>query len=88
MLKYHKIGKFVGSETGATYTCTGNVRYITLQNTRLIFGTARERRYSAAVQNMDRQRGIIPDYPVVQSQADLIAGKDSVLDFTLSLCSY
>jgi hypothetical protein len=88
LLKYHKIGKFIGSETGATFTCTGNVRYINLKNTKLIFGTARERRYTAAVKDMDRQRGVLPDYPVEQSPEDLIANKDTVLDFALKLCPY
>jgi hypothetical protein len=85
LLKYHKIGTFVGTETGSTFTCTGNVRYINLKNTRLILGTARKQRYSAAVQNMDRTRGILPDYRVEQSQHDLMEGKDTILDFALDL---
>lgn len=85
LLKYHKMGTFVGTETGSTFTCTGNVRYINLENTRLILGTARKQRYSAAVQNMDRTRGIIPDHHVEQSQHDLMAGKDTIFDFVLNL---
>lgn len=85
LLKYHKIGKLVGMETGSTFTCTGNVRYLNLLNTRLIFGTAREQRYRVAVENMDRKSGVLPDYHVEQSQNDLVAGKDTVLDFALGL---
>lgn len=85
LLKYHKIGKFVGSETGATFTCTGSVRYLDLENTKLILGTAQKRRYTAAVKNMDRMRGILPDYPVEPAQQDIIEGRDAVLDFVIKL---
>ena len=85
LLKYHKIGKFIGTETGATFTCTGNVRYLNLHHTRLILGTAREQRYSVAVKNMDKKSGVLPDYPVERSQNDLVAGKDTVLNFALDL---
>ncbi len=85
LLKYHRIGKFVGSETGATFTCTGSVRYLDLKNTRLILGTARKRRYSAAVMDMDIHRGILPDYDMEQSQTDLMNGRDTVLNFVLDL---
>jgi len=85
LLKYHKIGRFVGSETGATYTCTGSVTYPTLEQTRIILGTARNRRYTAAVENMDPTRGIVPDYPVSPNQDDIIRGRDAVLEFALSL---
>jgi C-terminal processing protease CtpA/Prc len=85
LLKYHQIGKFVGSETGATYTCTGSVRYVDLAHTKLILGTARKRRYTAAVKNMDRTRGIIPNYQIEQSQRDIIEGRDTVLEYVLNL---
>ncbi len=85
LLKYHKIGKFVGSETGATYTCTGNVMYPILKNTKLFVGTARVNRYSTAVSNMDRTRGVLPDYEVVKSQQDIIENKDAVFEYAISL---
>jgi hypothetical protein len=48
-------------------------------------GTARVSRYSAAVENMDRDRGVMPDYEVLNLQQDIIENKDAVLDYTLSL---
>jgi len=87
LLKYHRIGKFVGTELGATYTCTGNVQYENLEHTRIIVGTARERRYSAAVRGMDRKRGVMPDYRVEPSPQDIAKGTDRVLEFALSLAS-
>lgn len=85
LLKYHKIGKFIGTETGATYTCTGNVKYIDLKNTKLILGTARERRYTAAVKKMDPMKGIEPDHLVEQTQADILEGIDTVMEYVKEL---
>jgi len=85
LLKYHQIGTLVGTETGATFTCTGSVHYVDLAHTKLILGTARNRRYRIAVENMDRTRGVVPDYQVESSQNDLINGKDTVLEFVLNL---
>lgn len=85
LLKYNHIGKLVGQETGATFTCTGSVLYKDLKNTHLILGTARKQRYNAAVQNMDRTRGLMPDYTVEKSQNDIIVNTDAELNFVLSL---
>ena len=85
LLKYHGIGTFIGEETGATFTCTGSVIYPTLKQTRIILGTARNQRYTAAVKGMDPHRGIIPDYPVAPSPEDLRRGRDAVFEFALSL---
>ena len=87
LLKYHQVGIFVGSETGATYTCTGNATYPALEQTGIMVGTARVGRYTAAVKDMDPLRGIIPEYPVEPTQEDLISGRDAVLEYALSLCT-
>jgi hypothetical protein len=84
LLKYHRIGKFVGTELGATYTCTGNATYPTLKHTGIMVGTARVGRYTAAVKNMDPRRGIMPDFGVELTQQDIITGNDPVLEFALS----
>lgn len=85
LLKYHRTGVFVGSETGATYTCTGNAIYPALDETGIMVGTARVMRYTAAVKGMDPRRGVIPDYPVEPTRDDLIKGRDAVLEYALSL---
>jgi len=85
LLKYHGVGKFVGTESGATYTCTGNATYPSLEHTRIMVGTARVMRYTAAVEDMDPRRGVIPGYPVELSQLDIIKGKDAVLEKALQL---
>ena len=59
--------------------------YPTLKQTRIILGTARNQRYTAAVKGMDPRRGIIPEYPVAPSPEDLRRGRDAVFEFALSL---
>jgi hypothetical protein len=85
LLKYHRVGKFVGTELGATYTCTGNTTYPPLDHTGIMVGTARVMRYNAAVGNMDLMHGIIPDYPVELSRQDIISNRDAVLEYALEL---
>jgi len=81
------VGKFVGSETGATYTCTGNATYPALDETGIMVGTARVMRYTAAVRDMDPLHGVLPDYPVEPTREDLIKGRDTVLEYALSLAT-
>ena len=85
LLKYNHIGKLVGTETGATFTCTGSVIYKNLKNTHIILGTARRQRYNAAVSNMDRTRGVMPDYYVERTQNDIVTDNDTVLNFVLDM---
>jgi len=85
LLKYHGVGKFVGTESGATYTCTGNATYPALDETGIMVGTARVMRYTAAVRDMDPMRGVIPDYPVRKTQQDMASDRDVVLEHALQL---
>ncbi len=85
LLKYHKIGKFVGTEGGATYKCNaGKNTQIHLKNTRIMLFFGRST-YAAAVEGMDKTQGILPDYTVVQTYRDFLDGKDTVLEYTFEL---
>ncbi|NQV18342.1 MAG: hypothetical protein HQ534_07365 [Armatimonadetes bacterium] len=85
LLKYHKIGKFVGSEGGATYKCNaGKNTQINLKNTRIMLYFGRST-YAAAVEGMDKTRGILPDYTVEQTYRDFLDGKDTIMEYTLKL---
>ena len=44
-------------------------------------------RYTAAVRDMDPLHGVLPDYPVEATREDLIKGRDSVLEYALSLAT-
>ncbi|MGC9342482.1 MAG: hypothetical protein ACP5E3_07275, partial [Bacteroidales bacterium] len=84
LLKYHKVGKFVGTELGSTYTCTGNATYPPLKNTGIMVGTARVMRYTAAVKDMDPRRGVLPDYRVELSTEDIVDGRDVVMEYVIN----
>jgi len=84
LLKHHKFATFVGTETGGTYTCNDASTEITLKHTRFLLRSAR-RTFKAAVRGFPKDRGIIPDFVVEQKIEDLLSGKDTVLNYTLSL---
>lgn len=84
LLKYHKIGTFIGKETGGTYTCNDAKRTIHLKNTRINLQLARAS-FAAAVKNMPKNKGIIPDYQVEPTLEDLLKGRDTVKEFAFSL---
>ncbi len=85
LLKYHGIGKFVGTPSGATYKCNaGKNTEIQLDKTGLILTFGRST-YAAAVKGMDKARPIMPDYPVRETYRDFLAGKDVYLEAALAL---
>ncbi len=84
LLKCHKIGIFVGTETGATYTCNGATREIKLSHTGAIVVVSR-RSYAAAVDGFPEDRGILPDHTVMPRIDDLVEGRDVQKKFALWL---
>ena len=86
LLKYHRIGKLVGEEGGSTYKCNARSKEFTLDNTKMIVNIARAT-FSAAVEGMDKTKGVEPDYYVEQIYKDFLEGKDTAMDFTLNLIS-
>jgi hypothetical protein len=85
LLKYHHIGKFVGTESGATYKCNaGKNTEIRLEHTGIILNFGRST-YAAAVQGMDKTKPIMPDYYVEETLPDFIDGKDTQMDFIFEL---
>jgi HEAT repeat protein len=85
LLKYHKIGTLIGEETGATYTCNDAHRSFLLDHTRLQVGIATGT-FATAVQGLSKSRGIVPDLCVQQTASDLADGRDTTLEYALSLC--
>jgi hypothetical protein len=84
LLKYHRIGTFVGTETGGTYTCNAATEDVHLKNTRFILSVA-TKSFAAAVEGFSRTRGIIPDVTVVPTIDDLLNGKDVQKEYVLRL---
>ncbi len=86
LLKYNRIGTLVGEEGGATYKCNARTEEFTLNNTKMIINIARAT-FSAAVDDMDKTRGVEPDHYVEQTYKDYLNGADTVMKFTVNLIS-
>jgi len=85
LLKYHHIGKFVGTKSGATYKCNaGKNTEIHLSHTKIMLNFGRST-YSAAVTGMDKTKPIMPDYPVKETCQDFLDGKDVFIDKVIEL---
>jgi len=79
LLKYHRIGKFVGTPTGATYKCNaGRNTEFRLQHTQMILTIGRST-YSAAVKGMVKT-AIPPDIPVRETPEDFLQHRDVYLE--------
>jgi hypothetical protein len=85
LLKYHKIGKIIGTPSGSTYKCNAgkNTEFI-LSNSRLILTFGRTT-FAAAVKGMDKTKPILPDYLVNENHQDFLEGKDVYLEMVFNL---
>ncbi|MBS4036103.1 MAG: S41 family peptidase [Ignavibacterium sp.] len=84
LLKYHKIGKIIGEEGGSTYKCNARTKEFILDNTKIMVYVP-QGTFSAAVKDMDKTRGVEPDYYVTQIYKDYLNGKDTILEFVKKL---
>ena len=84
LLKFHKIGTFIGSDTGATYECNDAARTETLTATGLRLRVARAI-YTVAVEKMSRGKGVPPDHAVEPSIHDILSARDPALERAWSL---
>ena len=80
LLKYRRIGTFVGTPSGATYKCNaGKDTEFRLRNTSLILTLGRTT-FAAAVEGMEKKEPISPDVLVRETVAALREGRDPYMD--------
>ena len=84
LLKYYRLGTFIGEETGGTYTCNDASHDTYLKHTGYRLQSARFS-FATAVIGLPQDHGIMPDYPVEAPIDELIRGDDTVLAFALEL---
>ncbi len=87
LMHSHKKAVFVGEECGAGYygNTSGIMPTLTLPHTKLRIRIPMVR-YHMAVSGYDYpDRGIIPDYPFSRSVEDHLKGRDTEMDYVLSL---
>ncbi len=85
LLKYHGIGRFVGTPSGSTYVCNaGKNSEVTLDRTSIILTLGRSS-FAADVKGMDRSKPIMPDHPVRETYRNFLAGKDVYMETAIEL---
>ncbi len=83
LLSYHRIGRFIGTPSGATYKCNaGRQTEFRLDNTQFIITVARST-YSAAVVGMDKRKPIMPDILVADTYKSFLEGRDVIMERAL-----
>lgn len=79
LLKYHRIGTFIGTPSGSTYKCNaGRNTEFRLANTQMIITIGRST-YAAAVQDMVNT-AIMPDIYVHETYSDFLENRDAFLE--------
>lgn len=84
LIKYHKLGTFIGEESGGGAVVTDAGKSITLKNTRLRVYYATSV-FKTAVDGLPAGQGVIPDYEVRSSLLDYLSGNDPQLQKAVEL---
>jgi len=85
LLKYHRIGIIVGTESGGTFTCNAGkngIKHLDHSGIQLYFGRST---FATAVEGMDKSQPIIPDYYAIKTYQDFLAGNDVIIEKALTL---
>jgi hypothetical protein len=87
VLDSHHRATFIGEESGGGYygNTSGGTARIVLPNTSLVVYIPAMDGYLAVPHDHDPARGVIPEFPVTHTIADLIAGVDRDFDLSLEL---
>jgi C-terminal processing protease CtpA/Prc len=88
LVHFHHRATFIGEEsTGAYYGTTGEVAKVILPNTKLgvFIPIAADYMAVGGTHDHDAGRGVIPDFPVKHTIADLLAGGDREFELALKL---
>jgi hypothetical protein len=89
VLHFHRRAKFIGEEeAGGYYGCTaGRIDNVVLPNSKLQLGVGLVTYYQAVSGYKYRDRGVLPDYPVSYTIAELRVGKDKEMDWAIRLAN-
>lgn len=82
LVKYHKFGTLVGSETGATYVCTDSSKNAILNHTRIRLHYS-TKPFKVAVKGLSQAKGIQPDIPVPSTIEDILENRDVTMQVGL-----
>jgi len=86
LLKYHRVGIFIGEETGGSFACNGGYQDVCLDHTGICFLLSRTT-FITAVEGLAAGRGILPDYEVRPSISDIVTNHDVAIESVKILIS-
>lgn len=72
----------IGEELGGNHFCTGGQKRFQLENTGVFYSVGRYTHITTA-DDFNVNRGIMPDFRVIQPIEDYLDGKDTVMEFVL-----
>jgi C-terminal processing protease CtpA/Prc len=82
LVKYHQLGKMIGEETCASYSCNSSAKTYILNNSKLTIDCP-SKVFEVAVEGQQRGNGIMPDIYLKPTVENVMNGKDTVMMFTL-----
>jgi hypothetical protein len=83
LLRFLGRGTFIGEETGGSFSCTDGSRDFPLRATGLLLHCSTHE-FRVAVTGMTAGRGILPDFEIIPTVADLVSGRDAEKAFALT----
>jgi hypothetical protein len=84
LLKYHKIGTLIGTETGSNYKCFSGQRRLTLTNSQLRINISTTT-FEVEVNGMKNNHGVQPDYYIESTIDDVLNGNDNIMQSTIDM---
>lgn len=90
VLHHNQWATFIGEETGGGYdgNTSGNSRTLSLSNSGIRVNLPMWKYTTANIGHAFPGRGVIPDYPVVQSLSQFLSGEDAVLKKAIDLIEH
>lgn len=84
IVKQDDLGTLIGEEVNGNHLTFGGQKRHELPNTKINYYVG-ENTYITSATNFDKGKGILPDHHVVQGINDVLAHKDTVLDYVLGM---
>jgi hypothetical protein len=82
LIKFHKIGQLIGTETGGAHICNESKKTIELKHTRLQLQVARGS-FGTAVEGLSANQGVRPDILIEPTIQAFQKGVDPVLEYAI-----
>lgn len=86
LVREMNLGTIIGEELGSNQLCTAGQTVLRLTNTKLVYYVANTTSKLADT-NLPDEKGILPDYEIIQSIDDYLNKVDTVKNYAFELIS-